>query len=113
MAMTKKEWRDLVEVTQPNEAGSDHALIEQLARAVAELNLPPAFLEHVQTAVAQAIRRAWQHDQERAVRLSMAAHVLHVEAGMVAQSWGFFLIEKRLEHTTDRRIEVLLYPEKY
>jgi len=101
----------LLEATQLNGPSSDHVLIERLARAVAELNLPPAFLERIQAAAALAIRRAWQHDTERVVHVTLAALVQHAEAGESAQSWGFFLIEKRMEHTRDRRIEVFLYPD--
>lgn len=111
MAVAHKLWRGLLEVTQPNRASSDRALIEQLAKALAELNLPPAFLERLQSSVAEAIRRAWQHDHNWAVHITLAALVLQAEGELVAQSWGFFLIEKRLALTADRRIEVLLYPE--
>lgn len=109
--MTQKVWRALVEVTQQNGASSQQALIEPLAAAFAELNLPPSFLERIQMAVTEAIRRAWQHDKKRAAYLTVAAHVLHTEDEHLAQSWGFFLVEKRLENTADRRIEVSLYPE--
>ena len=109
--MMAKAWRGLLEVTQLNEPSGDQVLIEQLASAVAELCLPAVFLERVQVAVAAAIRRAWQHDDDQAVYVTLAAQVQRVEAGPIAQSWGFFLIERRLEHSRDRRIEVLLYPE--
>ena len=109
--MMVKVWRALVEVTQPNEPGSDQALIEPLGAAFAELNLPPAFLERIQTAVTEAIRRFWQHDKDHAAHLTVAAHVLHMDGVQMGQSWGFFLIEKRLENRAGRRIEVLLYPE--
>jgi hypothetical protein len=109
--MTAKAWRGLLEVTQLNRPSGDQVLIEHLASAVAELHLPPAFLKQVQTAVAAAIRRAWQHDADQAVHVTLAAQVQPVEAGQNAQCWGFFLIEKRLEHTGNRRIEVSLYPE--
>src|SRR5262245_52307675 len=109
--MTQKIWRALIEVTQPNEPGNDQALIEPLGAAFAELNLPLSFLERIQTAVTEAIRRAWQHDKQRATQLTVAGQVLHLEGEQTAQSWGFFLVEKRLENTANRRIEVLLYPE--
>jgi hypothetical protein len=109
--MTAKAWRGLLEVTQLNEPSGDQVLIEQLASAVAELCLPPPFFEQEQTAVAAAIRRAWQHDAAQMVHVILAAQVQRLEAGQNAQSWGFFLIEKRLEHTRSRRIEVSLYPE--
>ena len=109
--MTAKAWRGLLEVTQLNEPSGDQVLIDHLASAVAELDLPPAFLEQVQTAVAAAIRRAWLHDDNQVVHVTLAAQVQRVEAGQIAQSWGFFLIEKRLDHSRNRRIEVSLYPE--
>ena len=112
-AMTAKAWRGLLEVTQPNEPSGDQVLIDHLASALAELQLPAAFLEQLQTAVAAAIRRAWQHDADQAVRVTLAAQVQQIEAEQIAQSWGFFVIEKRLERTCDRRIEVSLYPEGF
>jgi hypothetical protein len=110
-AIVEKVWRSLLEVTQPNGVSSDHVLLEHLAKAVTTLNLPPVFLERLEMGVAEAIQRAWQHDQDRVVHLTVAALVLQVEGGQKAQSWGFFLVEKRLEHTADRRIEISLYPE--
>ena len=109
--MTEKAWRGVLEVTQPNGPSSDHVLLERLATAVADLNLPVAFLESIQAAVALAIRRAWQHDTERVARVTLAAQVQHAESRQSAQSWGFFLIEKRTEHAPDRRIDVFLYPD--
>lgn len=106
-------WHALVEVTQQNEASGDIVLIDHLIGAVVELNLPPAFLERIQEAVAEAIQRAWRHEKKGAVHLTVAAQVPDGRAGQIAQSWGFFLVEKCLEHTADRRIEVLLYPERY
>jgi hypothetical protein len=41
----------------------------------------------------------------------MEARALRPEGGQITHSWGFFLIEKRMEHTAHRHIEVLLYPE--
>ncbi|HEX5691962.1 MAG TPA: hypothetical protein VFX76_18235, partial [Roseiflexaceae bacterium] len=58
-----------------------------------------------------AIRRAWQHDTERVMQVTLAAHVQHAEPRQSAQSWGFFLIEKRTEHAPGRRIDVFLYPD--
>jgi hypothetical protein len=109
--MTAKAWRGLLEVTQLYEPSGDQVLIDHLASAVAELGLPPAFFEQVQTAVAAVIRRAWQHDTAQMVHVTLAAQVQRVEGGQSAQGWGFFLIEKRLEQTGNRRIEVSLYPE--
>jgi hypothetical protein len=109
--MAESAWLGLLDVTQLNETGSDRVLLERLARAVAELNLPAAFLERIEAAVAVAIGRAWQHDTERVVQVSLAALVQQAQAGQGAQSWGFFLIEKRTQQTRDRRIEVFLYPD--
>jgi hypothetical protein len=109
--MTEKSWRGLMEVTQPRGVASEQALLEHLSMAVVELNMPPAFLERLQSGVAEAIRRAWQHDQDGMTCVTVAALVQEVGDGQLAQCWGFFLIEKRLAQTADRRIEVLLYPE--
>lgn len=109
--MAETGWRNLGEATYLREASSDRLLIEHLSRSVAELNLPPAVLERVQDAVAAAIQRAWQSDAGRAARLTVAASVRQVQAGQSAQSWGFFLVEKRREQAAERRIDVLLYLE--
>jgi hypothetical protein len=110
--MTAKKCRALTEVTRRNGAKGAEALIDHLADAIAELNLSPLFLERVQTAVTGAIHRAWQYDNERNVSVTVAAHVLCAEDEQNGQNWGFFLVEKRLVDTVDRRIEVLLYLDR-
>ena len=109
--MAEKVWRSMLDVTQSHEARDDRALIEQLARAVADLNLEPAFMARLGLGVGEAIRRVWQHDRDRAQQLTVAVLALRVEGKPPAQTWGFFLVEKRLERAPDWRVEVRLYPE--
>ena len=82
--MAEKVWRGLLEVTQSNRVSSDRVLIEQLSRALVELDLPAPFLERLQTGVAEAIRRAWQPDRDRVVHLTVAALVLELVGGQLA-----------------------------
>jgi hypothetical protein len=110
-AMMEQVWRVLVEATQPNRAGGERALLEHLIAAVAELHLPLAFQERMAFAVTESLGRAREPNKQLAASVTLAVHVLQPEGGQPDRSWGFFLIEKRVEDTLDRRVDVLLYLE--
>jgi hypothetical protein len=109
--MSEQRWRPLAEMTLDNLLGDDQALRERLAAATRELSLPHAVLERLQRIVLEAGQRAARHDGTRAARLAVSVQATAHESGGVERSWGFFLVEKRVENGAGYRIEVFLYPE--
>jgi hypothetical protein len=110
--MTKEEWRSVAELIQPIGTHFDPALMEQLATAVRELNLPPSILERIQQAVAAAVGRSFQNDTSETTRMTISTRAIHTEDDRMARSWGFFLVERGVEDGAQHHIEVFVYPEE-
>ena len=127
-------WKLLAEFAPPDEPGSQNPLAERVAGVVQELGLQPAQVEHIQEAVAEAVREATQRGQQDQNRWPAAVQIWISNASTddraVASSktqrdgqrehrgWGFFMIQK---HVPDLRtsavasqqlIELFLYQER-
>jgi hypothetical protein len=110
--MKKQEWRTVAELIQTIGTHCDRALIERLATAVRELNLPPTVLEQMQQAVTAAVGRAFQNDTTRAAHMTISTRAIHKEDDRMSRSWGFFLINRGAEDGAQHHIEVFVYPEE-
>jgi len=134
-------WQMLAEINLPGQAGADRLARNYLASAVHPLNLSPADLERLKTAVAEAVLTAFEPgnrypansaDSIR-LRVSCKAAIIQITdqqttsipddlAAKISeqepfQGWGFFLIERvvdghqRSGEDKYHSIELFLYPE--
>jgi hypothetical protein len=110
--MIERVWRTLGEFAEADAPGYDERLTEQLAIAIAGLNLPLPVVKRMQAAVIAAVRRAFQHDNTRAAEVTVSAQAPRPEEGSIDRSWGLFLIEKGSEGLAPHRIAVMLYPDE-
>jgi len=109
--MTEGVWQTLGDFNQLDTPGYDAALAEQLATAVAGLNLPLPVVKHMQVAVIAAVRRAFHRDNTRAAEVIVSAQLPRPEEALVKRSWGLFVVEKGAEGLAPHRIAVMLYPD--
>ena len=109
--MTKQEWRTVAELIQTIGTHCDRALMERLATAVRELNLPPTVLEQMQQAVTAAVGRAFQNDTTRAAHVTISTRAIHMEDDRMSRSWGFFLVDRGCGDGAEHHIEVFVYPD--
>ena len=56
-----EDWKVLAEFTWPSEPGNERLAMAQVAEAVSPLDIPPARLERLKTAVAEATMNAMEH----------------------------------------------------
>jgi hypothetical protein len=110
--MTKQEWRTVAELIQTIETDFDWALIERLTTAVRELNVPASVLKRIQQAATAAVGRSIQNDTIGTTRMTISTRAIHKEDDRMAQSWGFFLVERGAEDGAQHHIEVFVYPEE-
>jgi anti-sigma regulatory factor (Ser/Thr protein kinase) len=118
-------WQTLAEFSLPSQPGSDRMAREQITTALRTLNLSPADLERLKTAVAEATLNAIEHGNrfrpDRPVAIRILASVKTVTVSITDQGhgpipepqspdlaakvagqqsprgWGFFLIEKMVD----------------
>jgi anti-sigma regulatory factor (Ser/Thr protein kinase) len=69
-------WETLTAFSMPSEPGSERAVMDQVAGAVAGLNLPPERLERLKTAVAEAALNAVEHGNAYNPELPVEVRVL-------------------------------------
>lgn len=69
-------WRTLARFSLPSEPGNERQAIEAVAEAVQEIDLPPAQLERLKTAVAEATMNAIEHGNQFRPELEVGLHVL-------------------------------------
>ena len=110
--MIKREWRTLGEFSQADTPGYDEMLMEHLASAVRELNLPLSVVRRMQVSVIAALRRAFQRENTRSAEVTVSAQVPYPAACLTDRSWGLFLVEKGTEGLAPHRIAVMLYPDE-
>jgi hypothetical protein len=110
--MIERVWRTLGEFSQADVPEYDQALIEQLAAAIGELNLPVSDVKRMQAAVIAAVRRAFQRDNTRIAEVTVSAQIPRPENSSIGRSWGLFLVEKGTEGLAPHRIAVMLYPDQ-
>ena len=127
-------WRLLAEFVPPDEPGSQNPLAERVAGVVQELGLQPAQVEHIQEAVAEAVREATQRGQQDQNRWPAAVRIWTSntstdEPGVTSpetqlddqrehRGWGFFIIQKHAPDlgtfavVSQQLIELFLYQER-
>ncbi len=90
------EWRTLAEIEVPSQPGNERLAAEQVAAAVAEI-LPPARLERLKTAVAEATMNAMEHgnryEPDVPVQIWVDESSAAVRVCIVDQGGGQFLGE--------------------
>ena len=125
-ANEEHSWQILVEFKLPSSPGNEREAAERVAEAVACLNLPPARLERLKTAVAEAAMNAAEHGNQNQPQLPVSICVMaddtamtvkisdcraggefsippdpDIEAKMqgeqTTRGWGFFLIQKLVD----------------
>lgn len=138
-------WQTLAEFALPSQLDSEHLALLKVTEAVRELRLPAAHLERLKTAVAEATLNAIEHgnrsrpDLPVLIRVQVSQKALRVcvtdqGSGLSAEpatpdlaakltgrqplrGWGFFLIEKTMDHLrlsgddAHHTIELFLYLE--
>ena len=143
-AGSKPDWRILAEFTLDGATGNESQTMDRVARAVQDLNLLPRRAEQLKMAVKEAalnaIDRRVQHGSECAVLIRLLVskktapgHIPNDASGSLKPipappeakrvghqlpgGWGFFLVERRVDHThltgkeTQHVIETFLYLE--
>jgi anti-sigma regulatory factor (Ser/Thr protein kinase) len=118
-------WRTLTEFEWPSERGSERQAMEKVAEAVRAVDLPPARLERLKTAVTEATMNAMEHGNkfrrempvyftvrasENALSVSITDHggqpmpkaqTPDLDAKLAGtqtpRGWGLFLIEKMVD----------------
>jgi serine phosphatase RsbU (regulator of sigma subunit)/anti-sigma regulatory factor (Ser/Thr protein kinase) len=125
-ATTGDSWQSLATFRVPSEPGNERRAMEQVAAVAAGLRLPPARLERLKTAVAEAVMNAMEHgnqyqpdkpvkvevlsgDSALAVRIHdhgggpavLRAETPDLEAKLAGEQtprgWGLFLIENMVD----------------
>ena len=109
--MIEQQWRVVAELIQVSETGFEQALLERLAAALHELNLPRSVLERMQQAATAAVGRAFENDMMRTAFVTVLTPIHQPEDGRIAPSWGFFLVERGTGDGEQYQIEVFLYPD--
>ena len=109
--MTEQQWRTVAEVIQEAESAFEQALMERLATAVRELNVPASVLERMQQATTAAMSRAFQYTTTRVACVTVSTRVDHREDGQRPRSWGFFLVDRGSGDGAQHHIEVFVYPD--
>jgi hypothetical protein len=109
--MTEQGWRAVLTIALEICTGADQAMTAHLATAVQELDVPPSVLERLQRAVITAVRRAFQRDGTRLIRVTVSTRAIQPKDARMSCSWGFFLVERTAEDTQHQQIEVFLYPD--
>jgi serine phosphatase RsbU (regulator of sigma subunit)/anti-sigma regulatory factor (Ser/Thr protein kinase) len=79
------EVRMLAEFSVPSAPGTERLVMERVAAAVRELDLPPSRLEHVKTAVAEATMNAIEHGNRNRPELTVTIRVLASAADLTVQ----------------------------
>lgn len=116
-----RTWHTLAELTLPGEPGDERRAMEHVVEAVRELSLPPACLERLQAAIAEAVLNAMRRGNTPRPAASVSIRVLRSGAGVAsqqpAQGWGFFLVARiadRAKGADDGArhiVELFLYSE--
>lgn len=131
-------WQNLAEINLSGQPGADRLARNYVASAVRPLNLSPADLERLKTAITEAVLKAIEHGHHYrfnlpvSIRLRVSYRAL---AGQVtdrgntpdltakvsvhesSRGWGFFLIERIVDDTQTadedmhHSIELFLYRE--
>ena len=109
--MIEQQWRTVAEVIQEAETAFEQALMERLATAVRELNVPASVLERMQHSATAAVRRAFQYTTTRVARVTVSTRATHGEDGRMSRSWGFFLVDRGSGDGAQHHIEVFVYPD--
>lgn len=76
-AAEEAEWRRVASFAVPSAAGNEREAMAQTAAAVADLDIPPAKLERIKTAVAEATMNAMEHGNKYDPEKPAHIEVLH------------------------------------
>ena len=109
--MTEQQWRTMAEVIQEAETAFEQALMERLATAVYELNVPASVLERMQQAATAAVSRAFQYATTQVACVTILTRATHSEDGRRPRSWGFFVVDRGSRDGAQHHIEVFVYPD--
>ncbi len=78
-------WPALAQFSLPSELGNERQAVRQVVEAVKDLNLPPARLEKLKTAVAEATMNAIEHGNKNRMELPVDVRVLSTETALAVQ----------------------------
>jgi hypothetical protein len=123
-------WQLLAQVVVPGEAGSENRVAGLAVEAVRDLNLPPAQLQVVREAVADAVRQinTGRDARQPALPISITLFVSSGRAGASdpapqtgaapeRRGWGCFVVKRLVDGVpavgveAHYKIELFLYPE--
>jgi hypothetical protein len=107
--MTQHQWRIVAEVIQEAQSACEQSLMERLALAVHELNVPASVLDRMQQTVTTAVARAFRDDSTRAASVRILTRVLQSSGESSVRSWGFFLVERGTSDREPYQIEAFVY----
>lgn len=79
-AMQDPRWQTLAEFTLPNEPGSEHLAVQQVAAAVRGLYLPSARLKRLKATLAQAVLNIREHETKNRPDWPVSIRVLALGA---------------------------------
>ena len=124
-----ESWRTLARFSLPSEPGNERQAMQEVARVVEEIDLPPSQVERLKTAVAEATMNAIEHGNRNRPELEVGIHVLASEEAVTVRisdqgqgqpirrgpkpdleakiagrqsprGWGLFLIENLMDRVT-------------
>jgi hypothetical protein len=112
-------WQLLAQVVVPGAAGSESRAAGLAVEAVRDLNLPPAQLQAVREAVADAVRQinAGRGAHQPALPISITLFVSSGNAATERRGWGCFVVRRLVDGApaagveAHYKIELFLYPE--
>jgi uncharacterized protein GlcG (DUF336 family) len=110
--MIEQQWRTVAEVVQEAETAFEQALMERLATAVRELNIPVSVLERMQHSATVAVSRAFQYATTRVACVTVSTRAIDREDGRMPRSWGFFLVDRGSGGGVQHHIDVFVYPDE-
>ena len=109
-------WRLLADFTQCDGPAGDLA-VQQVTAVLRDFDLPPADLEHVTRAAAEAVSKAMQDSAGGPVSVRIYVSSLDQTGQGKSQGWGFFVVGKHVDETggdsaSPALIELFLYAEE-
>ncbi len=109
-------WRTIAEFMLPAATDSAHTAVTQVASAVQDLNLAPAYVEQLAGSVFEAVRTALAQGSGAPLHIKVLVSAL-TEA-YAACCWGFFLITRTADRSVEtggparHTIEVFVYQDR-
>lgn len=118
-APQESAWQLLAQVVVPGAAGSENRAAGLAVEAVRDLNLPPAQLQVVREAIADAVRQinAGRGAHQPALPISITLFASSGSAAPERRGWGCFVVKRLVDGApaggieAHYKIDVYLYPE--